>query len=142
MQNLCSAISEMHSASHLFMHVGSHQKLLDILRGNSVFASALRLRKNNRRMPKFPEKKKSAYLKVGLQLSPLALRPLLHDSPQFVCKNRVNASENLHLPQVSSILNICSSNAFSLPRMFYFKCPVDECNVFSILFILFVNLAL
>lgn len=30
-QNLPSAISEMHSASHLFTHGGSHQKLLDLL---------------------------------------------------------------------------------------------------------------
>lgn len=140
-QNLCSAISEMHSASHLFMHGGSHQKLLDLL-DEWEFRVCLwpQTEKKCFNKCKSSQKKKSVYLKVGLQLFPIAFRPLFHGSFLFVCKNRVNASENLHVPQVSLIFIICFSTALSLPCMFFLN--VDECNAFSILFILFVNLAL
>lgn len=86
-------------------------------------------------MPKFPEN--MLYLKPGLLL-------LLFTT---VCRQESSYSFRKipRVPQVSSILSIHSIDTFSLPPPTVFvliKCPVDECNVFSILFILFVHLAL
>lgn len=97
----------MHSASHLFVYVGERSKASRWV--NKVSENS-----------KSPEEKKNAIFETrAATFSTIALWLLFHSN--LSARMELMLKENPHVPQVSSILNLRSSNTFNLTCMFILK---------------------